>query len=747
MSAPTSRDSDSERALDEMAQRVADGLSLSTTELATSRVARNLGRLVALRAVFGAELAEQRAQAAADDPAPTTWGHLRVLGRLGAGGFGVVYNAFDPVLQREVALKLRRVDRADDADALAHIDEARRMARVRHPHVLAIHGAGMYDGRAGIWADRLDGETVQQRLHRLGPLPRTQVLMFAMQLAGAIEAIHATGLVHGDIKASNVMLEGERATLMDFGAALPAGAQPRYGSPAYMAPETLAGAPASAAGDMYAFGALLYRMAVGDEHARDDTARVARLLRRALGRPLARLIADLLAENPAQRPLARDVMERLETVARLPQRRVRRVAAIVTLAGLSVGLVFSLLALRAVDAQRNRTRAAKDVLVESALSAVPRRQSAPSSLRTLFDKLAELAPQRLVDYPEAQAELLLVSGRGLYDLGENQRGLELAEQGLRLVDGVTDYSMRQRADALALIGMMRRTAGDLAGAQSALDEASALYEAALQGAERALALARTRSSLANLLSSRGDWLGAEHALTSVLEGRAALPDVDDASRAADHYNLGLVQLKLNHCAQAREHLKHAMALLAQSGMGESLRAAFVLHGAAQAENCLGNPEQGLAFVAQARAVYVRDYASDHPYFARLASVQANAMRLQGKLGAALQMLDDAQNAKSETPTETWLLRARLFGELAQWQQASVAIAQAQKALVPAEAPLGPYARAAQAWYGYRAGQLEVRDARAVLDAESAQMRRTGYSGLREYTELQAWRNSLEAVVQ
>ncbi|MCB1054446.1 MAG: protein kinase, partial [Acidobacteria bacterium] len=126
-------------------------------------VVAGLRRLAELQHRFRA------AQDTVPDPAsqaaaPWRWGHLEVREFLGAGSFGEVFRAYDPVLRREVALKLRAAGAGDAEEAF--LSEARRLARVRHPHVLAIHGADVHDGRAGLWADLLRGQTLEELLRQ-----------------------------------------------------------------------------------------------------------------------------------------------------------------------------------------------------------------------------------------------------------------------------------------------------------------------------------------------------------------------------------------------------------------------------------------------------------------------------------------------------------------------------------------------------------------------------------------------------
>src|SRR5690606_5243201 len=143
----------------------------------------------------------------------------RVRGRIGAGSSGEVFDAFDTVLERDVALKLLRGD--DAVQPRAFIAEARRLAQVRHPNVLAVYGAAVHGGRAGMWSDRIVGVSLRERVAAGGPMDWDEVLPIGEQLVGALQAVHGAGLVHGDLKPANVMREQDsgRIVLMDFGTA------------------------------------------------------------------------------------------------------------------------------------------------------------------------------------------------------------------------------------------------------------------------------------------------------------------------------------------------------------------------------------------------------------------------------------------------------------------------------------------------------------------------------------------------
>ena len=212
----------------------------------------------------------------AEKPAPDeerTWGNLRIRGPLGAGEYGEVYRAFDPGLRQEVALKLW------DASAQPRtiewvLEEARVLARVRHPNVLLVLGADVHDGRAGMWTELLEGATFEQLLAGLGPAHWREIAGYGIDLCRALAAVHAVGLVHRDVKAANVMRErGGRIVLMDFGSAgeVGEGTSPEgrpspgrfEGTPLAMAPEVLRKQRATPASDLFGLGVLLFRLVAG----------------------------------------------------------------------------------------------------------------------------------------------------------------------------------------------------------------------------------------------------------------------------------------------------------------------------------------------------------------------------------------------------------------------------------------------------------------------------------------------------
>lgn len=298
---------------------------------------RLLDRLLRL---FGTHESDQRS----DTPSLFSWGTLDVRRKLGEGSFGEVFAAWDATLHREVALKLR----SPEVGSLRWLDEARNLARIRHTHVLNVYGADVIDGRAGIWTELITGRSLEEELESNGIFTAQETLRIGRDIASALVSVHAAGLVHGDVKTANIMLEDgaapRRAVLVDFGAAdrmAVDGDMPAYlvGTPLTMAPEVLDGQAASACADVYGLGVTMFRLLTKrypveakniDElkraHATKERAAL-RTLAPNVSPKLARVIERALEPAPAERwPDAAALRTALDDVAD-PTRRIRNRAA------------------------------------------------------------------------------------------------------------------------------------------------------------------------------------------------------------------------------------------------------------------------------------------------------------------------------------------------------------------------------------------------------------------------------------
>jgi serine/threonine-protein kinase len=256
----------------------------------------------------------------------------RLDARIGTGGMSTVFRAFDTVLERQVAVKLMHRDIAGDSDQLERFRrEARAVARLNHPHIVQVIDAGEEgdpDRPEAGWApfivfEYVEGETLKDRIRRLGRLRVDEAVAYAIEIARALGAAHDRGIVHRDVKPQNVLIDEEgTAKVTDFGIArtleeegLTADGRV-LGTTDYVSPEQAVGNPVTGQSDLYSLGVVLFEMLTGDvpfkgpnqiavamKHVRDDlpdvavrrpeiSAALGAVVDRATTRDLARRYAD-----------------------------------------------------------------------------------------------------------------------------------------------------------------------------------------------------------------------------------------------------------------------------------------------------------------------------------------------------------------------------------------------------------------------------------------------------------------------
>ena len=198
-------------------------------------------------------------------PGALLGGRYRIIGRLGRGGMGEVYRADDLKLGQAVALKFLPPEVDRDPARLTQLHTEVRMARqVSHPNVCRVYDIDELDGTTFLSMEFVDGEDLSSLLKRVGRFPEDRALEIARQICAGLAAAHERQVVHRDLKPANIMLDGAgKVRITDFGLAGVSGESLRAGTPAYMAPEQIAGGEVSPRSDVYSLGLVLYEIFTG----------------------------------------------------------------------------------------------------------------------------------------------------------------------------------------------------------------------------------------------------------------------------------------------------------------------------------------------------------------------------------------------------------------------------------------------------------------------------------------------------
>ncbi len=259
-------------------------------------------------------------------------GHYRILQKLGEGGMGLVYKAWDTHLDRVVAVKVLRSEKVADPDRRRRfVQEAKAASALEHPNIIAIHDVGQFEGIDYISMECVAGKTLDRLIPRHG-LRLSEALRYAVQVAEALARAHAAGIIHRDLKPGNIMVdEHGLVKVLDFGLAkltekeepdkdentrtldVHTGEGAIVGTVAYMSPEQVEGNSVDARSDVFSFGALLYEMITGHTAFRRESrmATLAAILKEdpdppsqvvpGLPREVERIVLQCLRKDPARR--------------------------------------------------------------------------------------------------------------------------------------------------------------------------------------------------------------------------------------------------------------------------------------------------------------------------------------------------------------------------------------------------------------------------------------------------------------
>jgi serine/threonine protein kinase len=314
-------------------------------------------------------------------------GRFVVTGYVGQGGMGQVYSAHDPDLNREVALKVIARE-AETSSSERFIREAQAASALNHPNIVTVYEVIRSGPRVAIAMELVTGTSLRHFCGAAQPVEK--VALWGRQIAHALAAAHAGGIVHRDIKPENLMLRPDGyIKVLDFGLARQAGAERAEGELAagtlgYMSPEEILRRPITAASDIFSLGVVLYELASGTNPFRGDSAGATTRLIEGLEAPplpahgkgvpreLDRLVRVMLNKSVADRPTAFEVASRLEAIAQ--PRRFRRNFGVA--AGLAIGALGSIAVWRGLPSHRADD---KPILLQSLpLDSEPASETAPA---------------------------------------------------------------------------------------------------------------------------------------------------------------------------------------------------------------------------------------------------------------------------------------------------------------------------------------------------------------------------------
>ena len=450
-----------DKKLEKLSLEVADGNKIDWTDYQQStqkdqEIKQQLSSINEISQAFQQQLqSNTSSEMTQDKEVLFRWGHLHVMEKIGEGSFGEVYKAYDSVLERDVALKLLKQDEFSVMESRAFIQEARLMAKVRNRHVLAIHGAAVHDKRAGMWTDLIIGSNLKELRHKLS---YKQLITICSSLTDALIAVHEAGLIHGDIKLSNVMFDdNNKLILMDFGSGLELNHETKQaehitGTLLYMAPE-LFDHKASAGSDVYAFGVLLFTLVTGNYPVRGKNIieiqaahkkgnyQPLKPLKIKIPVSLQRLIMQMIAPVALDRPTALTIKACINRIIRAPQRRNKTLAISAIIVTLLIGTIVSSIGFYRATQEKEKALVVSDFMQNMLDTTSWLGKGSEIKIVDLLNVAALNLSAKFTDQPQIKATMHDTLGRSYVALSfykdsviQYSQSLELKKQWLKIGD-------------------------------------------------------------------------------------------------------------------------------------------------------------------------------------------------------------------------------------------------------------------------------------------------------------------------
>ncbi len=626
---------------------------------------------------------------------PLAIGRYEIIEEIGRGGMGCVYAARQPGLERIVALKVLPEGRGGAAGLeLRFLREAQTSARLRHPHIVSVHDSGRADGFVFFSMDYIDGGDLARRL-RERPFASRQAAALVQKLAAALAYTHAEGVLHRDVKPSNILLDGDEPRLADFGLAAqlePGGdltaVSGVLGTPHYVAPEALRGGSAalSAASDLSALGVVFYEMLTGRvpfagaspvellELIDQAEPPPLRLLAPAVPRDLETICLKCLEREPARRyagavELAEDLRRFLADepiLARTPGRlgalrkfsRRHRVgltaSGIVVLVLIGATIVSVAQAVRARAAEREAgTEAAKaraladflenDLLSQAAAGTQPDRNV---TLHAVLDRAGKRLDGRFTGQPLVEAEVHAVIGNVYDSLGDFEAGMGHLRRALDLRTRLLGPESPLTLAVLCELGSLLSDSGKFAEAEALLARGLELRRRVLGPTDPAT-LETVRIRAVNLRDF-GRQAEADALLTATLASVRSVPTITPQSLMGVVGTLGSIRYAQARLPEAEALIREAAELQAKTLGPDNLEALTTVNDLALVYRDEGKIALAAELDERVLAARRRLLGPDHPHTIISMNNLAGVYKIQNRLPEA----EALQVAAMETARRT-----------------------------------------------------------------------------------------------
>jgi tRNA A-37 threonylcarbamoyl transferase component Bud32 len=437
---------------------------------ATARPA--MRKLRALQRAFSALQWAEIEAPCADEALLFKWGDLSVLAHIHTGLEAELFRAFDPMLQREVALKLRGIaptsavslsdaalsEPASVADRV-FIQSAQRLATVRHPNVLAVQGAALHEGRAGMWMDLVQGETLSAHIIRHGQLSAKDLLTLATQLSSALCAVHAKALTHGELVPNKVICETAiEGRYLLLGGGVASGLEAELTTNCAIA-QVIAQAQEA---DIRALGCLVFFAATASTFTGDSSALTQRGDLSAGLRTLVRSIVELSATTLTAQQLFVQCQGLRDAPAREQRARLRRTLLYLLIGVLISSLVtilFTLHARTVAQTQRDRAVTVRDFLLNVLRAPNPNQSATPTyQLVQIFANAITSVPKTFAADPRTEAQLLHQFGRSMIVFDQDTQALNaLTRADARFAQAGVKIAEPERIETRSFLSDVYRT--------------------------------------------------------------------------------------------------------------------------------------------------------------------------------------------------------------------------------------------------------------------------------------------------